>query len=80
MDLLLITSEFHVARARHLFNVALRDVSNVEVLVLAVPNACAGATRYICHKTHIKHMGKNTWEFHGIPWDIYIYIPLGKLT
>lgn len=42
VDLLVITSEFHVARARHLFNVALRDVSNVEVLVLAVPNACAG--------------------------------------
>lgn len=42
VDLLVITSEFHVARARHLFNVALRDVPSVEVLVLAVPNACDG--------------------------------------
>eukprot|EP00435_Cladocopium_sp_Y103_P021600 s1196_g5.t1 len=42
VDLLVITSEFHVARARHLFNVAFRDVPNVEVLVLAVPNACDG--------------------------------------
>ena len=44
MDLLVITSDFHVARARHLFNVAFGDAPRVEVLVLAVPNACDGAT------------------------------------
>lgn len=42
LELVVVTSAFHVKRARHLFNLAFRRVTNVEVLVLSVPNACSG--------------------------------------